>query len=73
MTIESLIAGFGFPIAVTIYLLYERQRTATRTQEEREKTLRYLEKAIKVNLVEAINDLKLEIVKLRAGMKGGKD
>lgn len=72
MTIESLIAGFGFPIAVTIYLLYERQRTAARTQEERVKTLHYLEKAIKVDLVGAITDLKVEIVKLSAGINGGK-
>ena len=70
--LPTLIVNNGFPTAVVIYLLWERQRTALRTQEEREGTLRYLEKAIKVNLVNAIQDLKEEIIKLNARTNGGR-
>ncbi|MBE9570783.1 MAG: hypothetical protein IMF11_09150 [Proteobacteria bacterium] len=62
--IPSLISTLGFPIAVCCYLLWERHHTAKRVQVERQETLHHLENAIKNNLVSAINDLKLEIVKL---------
>jgi len=57
-TLPELIASLGFPIAVCIYLLWER-RTVTKC----------LEKAIKNDLCCAINDLKTEIVILSERLK----
>ena len=68
--LPALIANNGFAAAVVIYLLWERRATAKDTQKEREGTLRYLEKAIKVDLVNAIQDLKEEIIKLNARTNG---
>jgi len=68
--LPALIANNGFPVAVVVYLLWERQRVGQTWQKEREGTLRYLEKAIKVNLVNAIQDLKEEIIKLNARTNG---
>lgn len=65
----SLIGTLGFPIAVCIYLFYDRHKTAQDTRTERINSLRYLEKAIKVDLVNAIDDLKIEIVKLNGRIK----
>ena len=67
----SVISTLGFPIAVSCYLLWERHHVAKRTYDERQSTLRYLEKAIKVHLVDAINDLKMEIVKLNERCNSG--
>jgi hypothetical protein len=62
----------GLPTAVAIYALWDRHQTVSRTEQERQETLRYLEKAIKVHLVGAINELKVEIVKLNERCNGGK-
>ena len=51
--LQSLVGTLGFPIAITIYLLWERQSVT--------KELKY---AIEEKLVATINDLKIEIVKL---------
>lgn len=59
--LPSLISTLGFPIAIVCYLLYERG-----------KTMHCFEKAIKVDLVKAIDDLKIEIVKLNERCGGGK-
>lgn len=63
-TLPLLISTLGFPIAVALYALWDRHQTVLRSEQERQETLRYLEKAIKVHLVGAINDLKTEIVRL---------
>jgi len=68
--LPTLIANNGFPAAVVVYLLWERQRAGQTWQEEREGTLRYLEKAIKVDLVNVIQDLKEELIKLNARTNG---
>jgi len=70
--LPTLIANNGFPVAVVVYLLWERQRAGQTWQGEREGTLRYLEKAIKVDLVNVIQDLKEEIIKLNARTNGGR-
>jgi hypothetical protein len=57
--IQSFIVTLGFPIAVVCYLLWERN-----------KTMCHFEKVIKKDLVGAINDLKLEIVKLNERCDG---
>ncbi len=57
----TLISTFGFPIAVVIYLFWERRQT-----------MLHFEKAIKYDLVDAINNLKMEIVKLNERCNGGK-
>ena len=57
--IQSFIVTLGFPIAVVCYLLWERH-----------KTMMHFEKAIKVDLVGAISDLKMEIVKLNERCNG---
>ena len=59
--LPGLISTLGFPIAVVCFLLWERH-----------KSMIQLEKVIKVNLVGAITDLKVEIVKLNARYNGGK-
>jgi len=59
--LPALISTLGFPIAVVCYLLYERNNT-----------MRRFEKAIKIDLAQAINDLKVEIVKLNERCNGGK-
>ena len=59
--LSSLISTLGFPIAVVCFLLWERH-----------KSMLHFEKAIKVDLVGALNSLKLEIVKLNERCKGGK-
>ena len=69
LELPSLISTLGFPIAVCIYLFYDRHKTAQDTRTERINSLRYLEKAIKVDLVSAIDDLKIEIVKLSGRIK----
>ena len=51
--LPAVISTFGFPIAITIYLLWERQSVT--------KELKF---AIEEKLVGTINDLKIEIVKL---------
>lgn len=71
-TLPLLTTTLGLPTAVTIYALWDRHQTLLRTEQERQETLRYLEKAIKVHLVGAINELKLEIVKLNERCNGGK-
>lgn len=58
---SSVISSLGFPIAVVCYLLWERH-----------KTMNHFEKAIKVDLVDAITDLKVEIVKLNERCAGSK-
>ena len=62
--VPSLIGTFGFPIAIVCYLLWERHHIAADVRKERTETLRYLEKAIKNDLVHAIESLKEEIIKL---------
>lgn len=51
--LQTLVGTLGFPIAVTVYLLWERQHVN-----------RELKEAIEKGLVTSINDLKIEIVKL---------
>jgi len=62
MDITTLISTVGFPIAVTCYLLWERQQVTRR-----------LENAIKQDLAQAIQDLKEEIIKFNAKCNGGKN
>jgi len=50
-TMQAIVATLGFPIAVTLYLLWERQNVT-----------KCLEKAIKNDLVGAIVDLREQIV-----------
>jgi len=57
----QLISTLGFPIAVVCFLLWERH-----------KSMKCFEKAIKEDLVGAINNLKMEIVKLNERCNGGK-
>jgi len=58
--IPALISTLGFPIAITIYLLWERQQV-TKT----------LEKAIKQDLVIAIQELREEIIRFSERCNGG--
>lgn len=58
--IQSFIVTLGFPVAIVCYLLWERH-----------KTMYHFEKVIKVDLVEAITDLKVEIIKLNERCKRG--
>ena len=51
--LSSLVGTLGFPIAVTVYLLWERQHVNKELKE-----------AIEKGLVTSINELKIEIVKL---------
>jgi DNA-directed RNA polymerase subunit F len=69
----GLISTLGFPIVIVCYLLWERHHTAQEVRKERTETLRYLEKAIKNDLVGAIDTLKEEIIKLNERCNGGKD
>jgi len=48
---QAIIATLGFPIAITVYLLWERQNVT-----------KCLEAAIKNDLAGAINDLREQIV-----------
>jgi hypothetical protein len=57
--IESFVVTLGFPIAIVCYLLWERH-----------KTMCHFETVIKKDLVGAINNLKLEIVKLNERCDG---
>ena len=57
----SVISTLGFPIAVVCYLLWERHRTMI-----------HLERVIKEDLVDAISELKVEIVKLNERCDKGK-
>ena len=59
--LPTLISTLGFPIAVVCFLLWERH-TATCS----------LKKVISENLVGAITELKVEIVKLNERCNGGK-
>jgi hypothetical protein len=59
--IQTFIVTLGFPIAVVCYLLWERQ-----------KTMCHFETVIKKDLVGAICELKVEIVKLNERCNGGK-
>ena len=59
--IQSFIVTLGFPIAVVCYLLWERHRTMC-----------HFEKVIKEDLVGAICELKIEIVKLNERIDGRK-
>lgn len=70
---SSLIGTLGFPIVVVCYLLWERHHIAKAVREERIKTLRYLENAIKNDLVHAIESLKEEIIKLNERCNRGKN
>ncbi len=54
----------GFASAVVVYLLWERYHISQAAQREREGALHHLEKVIKVDLVNAIQSLKEEIIKL---------
>ena len=58
--IPSLISTLGFPIAVVCFLLWERHQS-----------MKHFEKAIKVDLVGALTDLKVEIVKLNERCNSG--
>lgn len=69
---SSLIGTLGFPIVVVCYLLWERHHMTKEVRKERTETLRYLEKAIKNDLVHAIDTLKEEIIKLNERCNGGK-
>jgi hypothetical protein len=51
--LQSLVGTLGFPIAVTVYLLWERQHVN-----------KELKDAIEKGLVTSINELRIEIVKL---------
>ena len=62
--LPTLVSTLGFPIVVCLYLLWERFHVAKHVQEERQEIMHHFEKAIKVDLVNAIVDLKVEIVKL---------
>jgi DNA-directed RNA polymerase subunit F len=64
LDIASLISTLGFPIAVVCYLLWERRCQAHEVRKERGETLLHLEKVIKNDLVHAIDELRVEIVKL---------
>lgn len=66
----SVIGTLGFPIAVVCYLLWERHHISRAVRKERTETLHYLEKAIKNDLVHAIDMLKEEIIKLNERCKG---
>ncbi|MBE9570160.1 MAG: hypothetical protein IMF11_06020 [Proteobacteria bacterium] len=70
-TIPSLVSTLGFPIAVCCYLLWERHHVSKSVQKEREDTMHHLENAIKNHLVTAINELKMEIVKLNERCNSG--
>jgi hypothetical protein len=59
--IQSFVVTLGFPIAVVCYLLWERH-----------KTMCHFETVIKKDLVGAICDLKMEIIKLNERISGGK-
>ena len=67
----STISTLGFPIAVCCYLLWERHHVSKSVQKERQETLHHLENAIKNHLVIAINELKVEIVKLNERCNSG--
>lgn len=58
--IPTLISTLGFPIAVCVYLLWERQHNT-----------RMLEKAIRVDLTEAIQQLKEQIIIFSERCNGG--
>ena len=51
--LPSLVGTLGFPIAVTVYLLWERQHVNKELKDAIEKTL-----------AASINELRVEIVKL---------
>ena len=70
--IATLVSTLGFPIAVVCYLLWERRYQAHEVRKERLETLLHLEKAIKNDLVHAIDELRVEIVKLNERCNGGK-
>lgn len=59
--IVTIISTVGFPIVVVGYLLWERH-----------KTICHFERVIKKDLVGAICELKVEIVKLNERCNGGK-
>ena len=67
----SLIETLGFPIAVALLLFWMLYHTNKVHREEREKTQETLADAIK-DFTKAINDLKMEIVKLNERCEGGK-
>ena len=69
-TLPALISTLGFPIAVVCFLLWERHHSAKLVRAERLDTMLHFEKAIKIDLVGAINDLKVEIVKLNERCRG---
>jgi len=57
----ALISTLGFPIAVCVYLLWERQNIS-----------RKLEKAIREDLVSAIHDLREQIMIFSERCNGGR-
>ena len=58
--LPQLVANLGFPIAVVCYLLWERRTT-----------MAALEKAIKVDLVGAIQELREEVIRFSNRVNGG--
>ena len=60
ITIDT-ITQVGFPIAVCIYLLYERQNFTVQLVREINEN--------NIKLIKAINDLKLTIVEMKGKMK----
>lgn len=70
--VPYLISTLGFPVAVVCYLLWERHILTKEVRQERRDTQIHLEKVIKNDLVHAIDDLKMEIVKLNERCNGGK-
>ena len=70
--VATLISTLGFPIVVVCYLLWERRYQAHEVRKERLETLLHLEKAIKNDLVHAIDELRVEIVKLNERCNGSK-
>ena len=59
--VQSFIVSLGFPVAVVCYLLWERYHTMC-----------HFEKVIKNDLVGAIQELRVEIVKLNERCDKGK-
>lgn len=59
--LPALISTLGFPIAVCVYLLWERQNIS-----------RKLEKAIREDLVSAIHDLREQIMIFSERCNGGR-
>jgi len=70
--IATLISTLGFPVAVVCYLLWERRCITHEASKERTNTMVHLERVIKNDLVHAIDDLRVEIIKLNERCNGDK-